>query len=88
MVGGRVFQQTVGNPKGTNCAHLFTDFSLYLYEAHFIQGIVTKNKKKLIRSFNFMFRYTDVVLLLNNSRFVDYVDRIYPIELEIYYRYN
>jgi len=29
------------------------------------------------------FRYTDDVLSLNNSRFGDFVDRIYPIELEI-----
>ena len=34
-------------------------------------------------SFNFSFRYIDDVLSLNNSRFGDFVDRIYPIELEI-----
>jgi hypothetical protein len=32
---------------------------------------------------NFTFRYIDDVLSLNNSRFGDFVDRIYPIELEI-----
>jgi hypothetical protein len=32
----------------------------------------------------FTFRYIDVVVLsLNNSRFGDFVDRIYPFELEI-----
>ena len=30
-----------------------------------------------------MFRYIDDVLSINNSRFGDFVDRIYPIELEI-----
>ena len=30
-----------------------------------------------------MFRYLDDVLSLSNSRFGDFVDRIYPIELEI-----
>jgi hypothetical protein len=30
-----------------------------------------------------MFRYIDDVILLNNSRFGDFVDRIYPIELEV-----
>jgi hypothetical protein len=39
--------------------------------------------KKLARSFEFTFRYIDDVLSLNNSRFDDFVDRIYPIELEI-----
>jgi hypothetical protein len=34
-------------------------------------------------TFNFTFCYIDVVPSLNNSRFGDFVDRIYPIELEI-----
>jgi hypothetical protein len=40
-------------------------------------------EKKLARSFNFMFRYIVYVLSLNNSKFGDYVDRIYLQELEI-----
>ena len=56
---------------------------LYSYEADFIQGLLKKNGKKLARSFNFTFRYIAYVLSLNNSRFGDFVDRIYPIELEI-----
>jgi len=46
-------------------------------------GISKKNEKKLALSFNFTFRYIDDVLLLNNSRLGDLIDRIYPIELEI-----
>ena len=49
----------------------------------FIQGLLGKNEKKLAWFFNFTFRYIDDVFSLNNSRFVDFVDRIYPIELEI-----
>ena len=45
--------------------------------------LLKKNEKKLARSFNFTFRYIDDVLSLNNSRFGDFVDRIYPIEFEI-----
>jgi hypothetical protein len=45
--------------------------------------LLKKNEKKLARSFNFMFRYIDGVLSLNNSRFGDFVDRINPIEFEI-----
>ena len=41
-----------------------------------------ENENKLARSFNFTFRYIDEVLSLNNSRFGDFADRIYPIELE------
>jgi hypothetical protein len=56
---------------------------LYSYEADFIQGLLKKNEKKLAWSFNFTFRYIDDVLSLNNSRYGDFVDRIYPSELEI-----
>ncbi len=40
-------------------------------------------KKHLARSFNLSFRYIDDVLSLNNPRFGDYLDHIYPRELEI-----
>ena len=78
MFGGRAFQQTVGIYMGTNCASLLIDLFFYSYETDFM-----KNEKNLARSFNFTFRYIDDVLSLNNSRFGDSVDRIYPIELEI-----
>ena len=62
---------------------LLADLCLYSYQADFIQSLLKKSEKKLARSFNFTFRYIDDVLSLNNSRFGDFVDRIYPIELEI-----
>jgi hypothetical protein len=69
MFGGRVFQQTVDIPMGTICAPLVTDLFLYSYEADFIQGPLKKSENKLARSFNFIFRYIDDVLSLNNSRY-------------------
>ena len=83
MFGGRVFQQTVGIPMGTNCAPLLADLFLYSYEADFIQSLLQRKEKKLAQSFGFTFRYIDDVLSLNNSKFGDYVDLIYPTELEI-----
>ena len=68
---------------GTNCAPLPADLFLYSYGKDFIQGLLKKNEKKLVRSFNFTFRYIDDVLSLNNYKFGDIVDRIYLIELEI-----
>jgi hypothetical protein len=56
---------------------------LYSHQADFIHGLLKKNEKKLARSFNFTFRHIDDVLSIDNSRFGDFVDRIYPIELEI-----
>jgi hypothetical protein len=35
MFGGRVFQQTIGIPMGTNCAPLLADLFLHAYEAAF-----------------------------------------------------
>ena len=67
----------------TSCALLLADLFLYLYKADFKQGLPKKNEKKLARSFNFTFRFIDDVLSLNNCKFGDFVDRIYPIELEI-----
>ena len=68
---------------GTSCAPPLADLLFYSYEADFIQGFLTKNEKKLARSFNFTFHYIDDVLSLNISRFGHFVDGIYPIELEI-----
>jgi hypothetical protein len=65
------------------CAPLFADLFLYSYEAGFIQGLLKKSKKKLAWSLNFTFRYIDDVISLNDSKFGDFVDRIYPIELQI-----
>jgi hypothetical protein len=56
---------------------------LYSHKADFIQGLLKKNQKKLTSSFNFTLRSLDDVLSLNNSRFGGFVDRIYPIDLEI-----
>jgi hypothetical protein len=68
---------------GTNCAPLLADLFLYSYETDFIQGLLKKIEKKRAWSFNFTFLYIDDVLSLNISRFGDFVDHIYPIELEI-----
>ena len=50
----------------------------------FVWGrLLKKNEKKLAQFFNFTFLYINDVLSLNNSRFSDFIDRLYPIELEI-----
>ena len=71
------------NYQRTNCVPLLADLFLYSYEAYFIQGILKESEKNLARSFKFTFRYIYDVFSLNNSRFGDFVNRIYPIELEI-----
>jgi hypothetical protein len=39
MLGGRVFQQTVGIPMSTNCAPILVDLFLYSYETDVAQGM-------------------------------------------------
>ena len=76
-------QQTVGIPIDTSSPPLLADLFLYSYEADFVQGLLKENEKKLARSFNVKGRYIDDVFSLNNYRFGDFVDHIYPIEIEI-----
>jgi len=54
MFGGRVFQQTVGIPMGTNCAPLLGDLFLYSYEADFMRRFLKKNGHSLAHSFHFI----------------------------------
>ena len=79
--GGRIFQQTFGIPMGTNCAPLLAD--LFLYEAEFVQSLLQAGKKHLAQQFNFTYRYIDDVLSLKNAKFAEYLEVIYPRELEI-----
>jgi hypothetical protein len=62
---------------------LIDNIFVFFWWTWFPTWLLNKNEKKLARSFNFTFCYIDDVLSLNNTRFGDFVDRIYPIELEI-----
>ena len=83
VFGGKVFQQIVGIPMGTNCAPLLVDIFLYSYEAEFIQSLLSAGKKKIASQFNFTYRYIDDVLSINNPDFENYLGQMYPTELEI-----
>ena len=67
VVGGQVFQQTVGIPMGRNCAPLLADLFLYSYEAEFIRKLLHEKKKSLAVAFNSTFRCIDDVLSINNN---------------------
>jgi hypothetical protein len=56
----------------------------FIYSNQPSHGGDRKNEKNnQARSFNFTFRYIDDVISLNISWFGDFVDRTYPIELEV-----
>ena len=75
--GGRIFQQTIGIPMGTNCAPLLTDLFLYSYEAEFVQSLLQAGKKHLAQQFNFTYRYIDDVLPLKKHK----ICRLFGIHL-------
>ena len=52
-----------------------------VYRCPITMGILKKNKKKLVHSFNFTFRFINNNLSLNNAKFGNYVYHNYPIEL-------
>ena len=83
VFAGKVFQQIIGIPMGTNCAPLLADIFLYSYEAEFIQSLLSAGKKRLASQFNFTYRYIDDVLSINNSDFENYLGQMYPPELAI-----
>jgi hypothetical protein len=70
---------------GTNYAPLLTDLFVYSYESEFLQKLVKDKKIHEARAFNFTYRYMyiDVVLSINNLRFAEFLQLIYPPELEI-----
>ena len=83
VFAGKVFQQIVGIPMGTNCTPLLADIFLYSYEAEFIQSLLSVGNKRLASQFNFTYRYIDDVLSINNPDFENYLGQMYPPELEI-----
>ena len=68
---------------GTNYAPLLADLFLYSYDADFVKNLIKAGKKRFAQQFNFTYRYIDDVLTLNNPKFQEYLELIYPRELEI-----
>ena len=81
--GGRLFQQMVGIPVGTNCAPLLADLFLYSYENESLDKLVKEGKRKLARKFNLSYRYIDDLISFNNKRFKEFIFDIYSKELTI-----
>lgn len=73
---GYVFQQSIGIPIGTNCAPLLAYFN------HMRIRNCMKKENKLAVSFDSTFRFIFNILSLNNSKFVEHVERIHSIEFE------
>ena len=85
VFAGKVFQQIIGIPIGTNChsVPLLADVFLYSYEAEYIQSLLSTGGKRLASEFNFTYRYIDDVLSINNPDLENNLGQMYPPELEI-----
>ena len=66
---------------GTNCTPLLAN--IFLYEAEFIQSLLSAGNEHLTSQFTFTYRYIDDVLSINNQAFQNYLSQMYPAELEI-----
>ena len=79
VIWGKVFQQIVGIPMGTNCAPLPADIFLYSYESEFIQvqSLLSAGKKQLASQFNFTCRCSDDVLWIKNPNLYKYLGQMY-----------
>jgi hypothetical protein len=86
IFGGRVFQQTVGIPMGANYSSSHRFVPLFVW-GRLHTGASQENWKEvfLSQSFNSTCRYIHDILSLTNCRHANYVDRIYPNELDIKY---
>ena len=81
VFAGKVFQQIIGIPMGTNSAPLLADIFLSSYEAEFIQSLLSTGRKQLASQFNFTYRDIDDVLSIKNPDFENYLRQMYPPEL-------
>ena len=62
---------------------LLADLFLYSYESEFLNNMIRSSHRKLARSFNLCYRYTDDLIVFNNKKFGDYVKEIYPSQLNV-----
>ena len=70
VVGNRVLKQHIGIPMGIDYAPLLANLYLLYYEYNYMKNIMKLHYGKPLR-FNFIVRYFDDLLTLNNTLFVN-----------------
>ena len=81
--GGCLFRQVIGIPMGTNCVPLLADLFPYSYENELLDNMMRSGHRRLARSFNLCYRYTDDLTVFNNKTFLEYLQEIYPFQLTV-----
>ena len=78
-----VYQQIVGNPKGTNYAPFIADLFLFCYKRDFMSNLHKSEHYDLIDMFNDTSRYLDDIFTIDNPAFEKHIPYIYPTELQL-----
>ena len=81
-IDNHLFWQCIGIRIGTNCAPLLANLFLYSYEDEFLRSM-KKSNEKLAKAFNLTSRYIDDLISVNNPRFKQFLEDIYPEELVV-----
>ena len=58
-------------------------FDFYSYENEFLDNMIRSGHRRLARSFNLSYRYTDDLIVFNNKKFLYYLKEIYPSQLTV-----
>ena len=83
VFAGKVFNQTVGIPMCTNGAPASRRHLSVFIRSGFHKSLLSTGKKHLASRFNLTYKYIDDVLSINNPEFENYLNQMYPAELEI-----
>ena len=56
---------------------------LYSHENEFLDNMIRSGHRRLARSFNLYYRYTDDFIVFNNKKILDYFKKIYQSQLSV-----
>ena len=80
--GGRIFSKQSAY-RLVLTVHCYLPTCFYTRLRRSLYSLLKSGKKYLAQQFNFTYRYIDDVLSLKNTKFAEYLEFIYPRELEI-----
>ena len=66
---------------GRNCTPLLAGRFRYSYENEFLDNMIRSGHRRLAKSFNLCYRYTDDLIAFDIKKFLDYLKEIYPSQL-------
>ena len=79
---GKIYQQTIGIPMGTNCAPFFANIFLHVYEYEYLTSLIEMGDIETAKKLAKTFRYQDDCVAINDDGvFRNHYLRIYPCEM-------